>query len=350
MLREKLRVADALEAQIKNGGLIPSTQKIAADFGISYQTAYQAVSELVDRKVAYRIKGKGAFVLPNNLSSKVKTLGMIWGNKDAQQQAQNSIIFKEILMGINIQASLKKLSLYHLVLNDELEDEIAGVNFLLSTSGVWNSPDKQKLLKKIKCPHLYLGEWKPPLNSGSSLCFDIELSFKKALDYLIGIGKKNIAIVHHDKDKFSGRNIIFARIKHDMKLTHRPEWEIYSGRYVCFEDAFKTGVRLGNEIIKNTPEIDGVVCISDHVAAGIYSVTRKFKQSLAVMGMDNIEGIGYCPLGEPMLTCIATDYLEFGKKAVQILTGMSGNSDSRLITYFDSRMKIRKSCGEQNKK
>jgi DNA-binding LacI/PurR family transcriptional regulator len=342
-MRKTLRVATILESQIKNGGLIPSTQKIASEFGISYQTAYQAVTELVDRKVAYRIKGKGAFALHNNLSSKVKTFGVLWASENDQKQAQASINFKEILMGINIQSSAEKLNIRHLLYHDEVEDEITDIDFLLSLACIWNDPDKQKLLKKITCPHLYLGVWQAPIHNGSSLCFDIALSLKKALDYLTGLGKKNIAIIHHDEDEFLGRNIIFARIKAHMKLPHRPEWEVFSGAHTSFENAFKTGAGLGNEIIKNLPEIDGVVCISDHVAAGIYSVTRKRKPGLAVMGMDNVEGMGYCPLGEPVLTCIAPDYFELGKQAVQILTSMSNN---RSVTYLDCKLKIRKSCGE----
>jgi DNA-binding LacI/PurR family transcriptional regulator len=343
MLREKFRVATILESQIKNGGLIPSTQKIASEFGISYQTAYQAVTELVDRKVAYRIKGKGAFALPHNFSNKVKTFGVLWGKECDQKQAQTSITFKEILMGINIQSGLEKLNVRHLLYHDRVEDEIADIDFVLSLNCVWNDSDKQKLLEKITCPHLFLELWKPPTHNGSSLCIDTALSFKKALDYLTGLGKKNIAIVHHDDDEFSGRNIMFARIKAQMELPHRQEWEIFSGIYFGFENAFKVGVGLGNEIIENLSEVDGVICISDHVAAGIYSVTRKLKPGLAVMGMDNIEGMGYCPLGKPMLTCIAPDYFEFGKQAVQILTNMSGN---RTVTYLDSKLKIRKSCGE----
>jgi DNA-binding LacI/PurR family transcriptional regulator len=345
-MRKTLKVAKVLESQIRSGGLIPSTREIATDFKVSYKTAYQAVSELVDRKVAYRIKGKGAFASPHNHSNKIKTLGMLWGREGVQKHAQTSITFKEILMAINIQSSVQKLSLCHLVYHDGVEDEIADIDFLLSTSGTWNTPGKQKLLKKIKCPHLYLGDWKPPLPIGSSLCLDTELALEKALDYLIGLGRKNIAIVHHDTDKFLERNIIFARIKAKMELPHHPEWEIFSGKHVNFTGAFKTGIRLGNEIIKNLPEVDGIICISDHVAAGIYSVTEKRKPGLAVMGMDNIEEMGYCPLGEPTLTCIAPDYFELGKQAVEILTSMSGNSDSRSVTYLDCKLKIRKSCGE----
>jgi DNA-binding LacI/PurR family transcriptional regulator len=342
-----LKVAELLESRIRSGGLLPSTQKIAADFAVSYKTAYQAVTELVDRKVAYRIKGKGAFALHDNLPNKVKTLGVLWGKEDEQKQARTSITFKEILMGINIQSGMEKLNIRHLVYHKKVEDEIADISdidFALSLNCVWNDSDKQKFLEKIKCPHLYLEIWKPPTHNGSCLCIDTALSLRKALSYLTGLGKKNIAFVHRDMNEAAGRDMIFARIKAQMKLPHRPEWEIPTAtKPVSFENAFEIGVKLSNEIIRNHPELDGVICVSDHIAAGIYSVSRKLKPGLAVMGMDNIEGMGYCPLGKPVLSCIAPDYFELGKQAVKILTNMP---DHRSVTYLDGKLTIRRSCGE----
>ena len=342
-MRKTLKVAEVLESRIRNGGLIPPTQKIAMDFDVSYKTAYQAVTELVDRKVAYRIKGKGAFALYNNLSVKAKTFAMLWGSEEEHERSQASIIFKEILMGVNFQSGLEKLSIRHLIYNEKIKDDLSDVDFVLSWPGVWSDPVKQKLLEEIKQPHLYLGFWHPPIHICSSLCLDTALSFKKALEYLVGLGRKNIGIVHHDENKFSGRNRIFADIKKHMRLPHCKKWEIFSGKHTSFESAFETGVKLGNAIIKNFPEIDGVVCVSDHVAAGIYSIIRKNGHNLAVMGMDNIEGIGYCPLGEPMLTCIDSDYCEMGRQAVKILINMP---TKRSVTYLESKIKIRKSCGE----
>lgn len=61
------RIADAITEKIKSGALspgekLPSTAKLAEEYGVSPATVYRAVSLLHDRDLVMGHPGKGVFV------------------------------------------------------------------------------------------------------------------------------------------------------------------------------------------------------------------------------------------------------------------------------------------------
>ncbi|MFC4107146.1 GntR family transcriptional regulator [Micromonospora zhanjiangensis] len=61
------RIADEITAQIKSGELapgakLPSTSKLADQYGVSVTTAYRAVSLLHDRDLVLGQPGRGVYV------------------------------------------------------------------------------------------------------------------------------------------------------------------------------------------------------------------------------------------------------------------------------------------------
>lgn len=328
--------------KLPKGAPLPSANKIARDFNVSYVTAYKAVSKLVENNSVYRIDGKGTFVKSDK--TKAKTIGILWQKPDDIEKARNSFIFKGILLGLNKKAGEKRMNVRNIFLNNHIADDFGEIDCLVSNPGIWSEKNNVGILKKIHCPHLCLSLRIPPLNFCSNLCVDMHGMFKQALEYLNSLGYHNIGFIDHRDD----RDKIFIETKQIQGFPNKNEWIIKATGFQGFQGAAEKGRELAEEIFKNHPEMDAAVSISDHVAFGIYQKALEMKKRFAVIGTDNVEGSGFMsPFGEPVLTCVAPSYWEIGERAVEILENPGANPNGEFFNLrIPAKLVKRKSCGE----
>jgi DNA-binding LacI/PurR family transcriptional regulator len=328
--------------KLQKGAPLPSANKIARDFNVSYVTAYKAVSKLVENNSVYRIDGKGTFVRGNQ--GKAKTIGILWREPNDIEAARNSFIFKGILLGLNMKAGEKRMNVRNIFLNDNIDDDFREVDCLVSSPGIWEEKNKASILKKITCPHLCLSLRIPPVSFCNNLCVDMHGMFKQAIEYLNSLGYRNIGFIDHRND----RKDIFIETKKILGAPYPEKWIIKASGFDGFQGATEKGKELAEEIFEKYPDMEAAVSISDHVAFGVYQKTRQMKKRFAVIGTDNVEGSGFMsPFGEPVLTCSAPSYSDIGERAVEVLENLGTNPNGEFFDlHVQAKLVKRKSCGE----
>lgn len=166
------------------------------------------------------------------------------------------------------------------------------------------------------------------------------LGAKKAVQHLIEMGHRNIAMVNgHDQAFVSKRRLEgYIESLKDSNLSIRNDW-IVNGKF-DEEEAEKAT----EELLINNPEITAVFCASDLMALGVIKAARnlgkRVPEDLSVVGYDDILLASY---STPSLTTIAQDKFRMGYEAGRLLVQMlEGENHSHIVT-LETNLKIRDS-------
>jgi len=155
----------------------------------------------------------------------------------------------------------------------------------------------------------------------SSIATDDEAAAEEAVNYLLGQGHRNIAIIGGDrhvsrtaKQRYMGCVRSFE--KHGLVYDAENYYE--RGRF-SFESSYEATIRL---LEKNLP-LSAVFAMSDTMAVGairaICDAGKKVPDDISVMGFDGI------PLAEfynPKIATIRQGYKELAKRSTKVLLGM----------------------------
>lgn len=166
------------------------------------------------------------------------------------------------------------------------------------------------------------------------------LGAKKAVQHLIELGHRNIAMVNgHDQAFVSKRRLEgYIESLKDSNLQIRNDW-IVNGKF-DEEEAEKAT----EELLINNPVITAVFCASDLMALGVIKAARnlgiRVPEDLSVVGYDDILLASY---STPSLTTIAQDKFRMGYEAGRLLVQMlEGENHSHIVT-LETNLKIRDS-------
>lgn len=106
-----------------------------------------------------------------------------------------------------------------------------------------------------------------------------------------------------------------------------------------------TGVRLGRDVVERGELADGVVCMSDATAFGLYRAMRDagVERQLHVTGYDDVPAAA---LWEPPLTTVATHAVELGRRAARALVArIADPTGPPVIERVVPELVVRSSCG-----
>jgi len=166
-------------------------------------------------------------------------------------------------------------------------------------------------------PVVQCAEMKDPANV-PHVSIDYSGATHEAIEHLIGIGKKRIALVSVRNEYMSTLGIEEgyrkAMAEHSLedhiKVIPAEDYFLYSG-YQSMKDYLSDG---------NEPEVDAILCIGDLLAIGAIKAIKEkglsVPDDIAVIGFDDIQQASF---SDPPLTSVRLPKEEIGRMAMQLM-------------------------------
>ncbi|MEH7306824.1 LacI family DNA-binding transcriptional regulator [Neobacillus drentensis] len=302
---------------------------IAKAAGVSVTTVSRALNGYSDVSVKTREKimsiAKDLNYSPNTLArglvmNKSKTVGLLVSG--INRESEKDQITYSILSGINESVSEKDYDLVLFNTNSTKQREKTYTQLCRErrVDGV--------IIQGIKTDDPYLKEVVDcnipcvlidiPIHSDQVgyVSTDNVSGAKKAVEYLIGLGHTNIAMVNgHSKAFVSQRRQEgYISALSDNGLTVHPNW-IVNGR---FEEVSAKEAAL--KLLTDNREITAIFCASDLMALGVMKAAEELGLSvpgdLSIVGYDDILLASY---SSPPLTTISQNFFQLGFQAANLL-------------------------------
>lgn len=322
LLRESIE-----KQQIPGDTPMDSTRKLANKYGVSPVTANRAINELVNQRVLYRVPGKGTFV----------TKSRSWCSTGARigyypYQGYN-VHSKDYYLGIGrfyqLMGNLLKQHEYDISMISDIEKNDVSIlrRTLESTDALMLNKDfiTPKTLP-ILCsyPRLIILMDSPtvsdnPFHQVVPNPFD---GFRKAADHFAGLGVKEVVITGvSDTETHRYRRKLFRHVMTTFHpeiillddLTH--EFKIYDYGEEC-------GRQLGCEYLK-LPKRPAIFSVSDYLSFGLLEVLDeaglRHGEDYKLISYDNLEDMGICPFGKPVLTTVEYPYNLLADELIKLL-------------------------------
>lgn len=165
----------------------------------------------------------------------------------------------------------------------------------------------------------------------------------KAVDHLIGLGHKNIAIIVFDYENVTVASridgYIYAHVNNKLPVN-----KDYIFKVKFCNDA---GYEMTNQILDKHPEITAIFAYNDKLAVSIYMAMQdrglKIPDDMSVVGYDNTE---IASIVTPKLTTIGQPMYEMGVKAAELLMERIRENDRKAkpkLILLPLEFKIRES-------
>lgn len=354
-----------LEAQIKNGILKPgecilSENELSHKYGVSRRSSRKAVSNLVEKKLLYRLAGKGTFVsdscLTQNSSLSQVAVSFIVPDID-------DIFISEVCKGVQAAANRSGCNLMIQSSNGCIEKENENIEFSLGRriNGAIIFPnwgraniDAVYKLKERGIPFVLIDRYFRDIDTDYVVVDNRDGAFK-ATERLVGLGHAKIAHLYGTEgsandDRLDGYRDALAV----AGIVYNPEYVKRTGKNATFVegDRFEPDKQSGYENMKKLLTLKdpptAVFAGNDYQAIGAIQAVKdaglKVPEDIAVVGFDDLKFSG---LLEPPLTTVRQPKSEIGSKAFEVLLEKINSSvpvPHRHIV-LDTELVIRKSCG-----
>ncbi len=302
-------------------------KEIADILGISVTTVskalkdYKDVSEETKKKV--RELAKELDYQPNAMALSLRnqesrTIGLI-----IPEIAHH--FFANIINGIILEAEKHGYLVIILQSNESFDLETKQIDLLLNkrVDGILmslsNETDSLDAIRKIisNGTPLVLFDKISKMVNCSKVIIDDQKAAYEATEHLIQSGCKKIAHFRGPLnpqgsiDRFLG----YKRALDDYKITYDP-----SLVYICNRISSQEGFEYAQQVIEDHPDVDGIFCITDLVAAGAMSYFNKngikVPDQIAIIGFSNWP---ISSLLTPSLSTVDQPGTKMGKEALNIL-------------------------------
>lgn len=233
--------------------------------------------------------------------------------------------FSNITHGVVEEAEKQGYLVITLISNDSYELEKQQVELLLdkrvdgilvSMAGSTINTQHIKSILKKGVPLVMFDKVSNDINCSKVIIDDVKAAFE-ATSHLIATGCKKI--VHFkgpdgpktSSDRLEGyKNALEAR-----QIKFKDDW-VYTSHHVTIEDGFN----LMEKALKDHPNLDGVFCITDLVAAGAQQFCAQYKipvpEQISIMGFSNWL---ISSLMNPSLSTVDQPGYEMGLRAAKLL-------------------------------
>ena len=326
--------------QLEPGSQVDSARKLIKKHNVSFLTANRALDLLTEKKILYRIQGKGSFVASREhmFSKHITTIGLSFYNYPTLHhseggisgfgQFQNQIVdmIKEKNCNISIvsRAEKKNLELFNqtirntdgLIINKDL---VKGDNIPLLLK--YNRP---VILMDLPCTReLPFNQVVPDYYSG----------FTKIIDHLHEIGCDSVVPVGvHDTEAHNYRRKLFRQ----TVIEYGSSLDVIEDLTVSLlpNDMGRSSGQLIGKKYLQLKKRPAIFAVSDFIAFGILDVLLekglKPGKDFKLIGYDNIEDSGYCPFDKPMLTSLDANKAELAREIVKLLFEQIGSKDKNI--------------------
>ena len=173
--------------------------------------------------------------------------------------------------------------------------------------------------------------------------FDDERVAESAINYLVGLGHRLIAVINGDpvRNAGRGRQAGFARALESHGITPDSSW------VVCGDFSRESGYRLASEILSTGPHPTAIAAVNDSVAFGAIEAIRD--AGLVVPADISVVGIDGHPLGSYVTPRLTTFTYDFGAMFRSLIVALAriveGDSpEHNLHQVFTGSFTERESC------
>lgn len=323
-----------LEARIKNGSWpagtqIPSENELSRQYGISRMSARQAITNLVGRKLLYRMAGKGTFVaFPGEPASGGNTIiGLVLNNI-------SNPFFARLIRVVQRRALA---SGYDMIFysNNNLIEESQAVETLLrrKVAGVILIPSQESgeevVVAKLQnggIPVLYLNR-KLARPEADSVVTDNLRGAGLVMEHLHQLGHRQIGFIaaHPYSEAISAR---MEGYKAFMKKNGLAENASVQVSFLFNENG---GFEAGRNMLRAADRPTAIFCGNDITAIGVLKAARELKikvpDELSLAGYDDIEIASHLPTP---LTTVAQPVEQMAELAIEILMKRIGDAGAEM--------------------
>ncbi|HOK80131.1 MAG TPA: GntR family transcriptional regulator [bacterium] len=331
---------------------IPSEENIAKEFCVSRMTARQAIIELINEKLLYRIPGRGTFVASGLAATEAGQKGHSSVIMVIAPNLKHSFYYQIISNvektmtrnGLNIilrSANEERHEEEH-CLNDALNLGVIGIILIAGKYSTYNCDIIEKIRRKI--PIVSVDVAVRGVNIDLVASDDRNGGFLST-EHLIELGHKNILHLAGPKGDSSAE----ARLQGYVEALKNYNIKVRQTLIRPTEWRFEDGYYQTKKFFLNGEGASAIFACNDEVAAGAYRALREIGISVpdkvAIIGYGNLE-IGRCM--EIPLTTIDQNADEMGKAASETLLEKIKNKEKILETrevIIKTKLVIRDSCG-----
>ena len=156
---------------------------------------------------------------------------------------------------------------------------------------------------KVDIPHVSIDNYKATQN---------------AMEYLVGLGHKRIAIISSENEYIS-TNLRLKGYRDTLEnhgIPVRDEYIMHASR----DYSFKSGKKKAKELLAVSPPPTAMFCISDTLALGAITTAKEMglnvPQDLTVIGFDDVE---FTTMFHPYITTVVQPCYKLGRHSMQLL-------------------------------
>jgi DNA-binding LacI/PurR family transcriptional regulator len=354
-----------LEAQIRGGLLKPgecilSENELSQKYGVSRRSSRKAVSNLVEKKLLYRLAGKGTFVSDSCMvqSSSLSHVAISFIVPDI-----DDIFISEVCRGVQAAANEFCCNLIIQSSNGCIEKENENIEFSLERriDGAIIFPnwgraniDAVYKLKERGVPFVLIDRYFRDIDTDYVVVDNRNGAFK-ATERLIGLGHRKIAHLYGTEgsandDRLDGYRdaLAVAGIVYNPEYVKRTDTDAVLLGSDRFEPDKQSGYDNMKKLLALKDPPTAVFAGNDYQAIGAIQAIKdaglKAPDDLAVVGFDDLKFSG---LLEPPLTTVRQPKSEIGSKAFEVLLEKINSSVPvpRRHIVLETELVIRRSCG-----
>lgn len=343
-IREALRM-EIVQGRLQPNQRIPAELTLAEQYGVSRITTRQAIADLVNDGLLYRMPGKGTFVadLTNNVTRPGRKIALIL-------PTLSDFYGASLVSAVQKEAKQEGVGLLLYVTNDSREEEIHAIEDAIShkVSGILSFPatlmlatDYHQVLQQ-NISLVMLDRYLPDLDCDYVVSDNFGGAYS-ATEHLIRLNHRQIAIISEPinryttfSDRYAGYRQVF--IQHGYELP--PSIMDYST-----DDLERFAERL--EIFIRSNKITAIFAFTDFIAMDVMSALKRIgfstPDNIAVVGFDDIVSSAYLDIP---LTTVRQNMRSIGQMGAQLLFEriLQGRSQARRIV-LPTELVVRKSCG-----
>ncbi|MBN1669465.1 MAG: GntR family transcriptional regulator [Kiritimatiellae bacterium] len=361
-LPKYVAVAESIRAQITSGEYragdkLPAERQIAADFGIAYCTARQAVGLLVQEGLVERRHGHGTFAADPaesearraRLDRAPATIALV-GFENACDESSVSAYWEwryrlyqgvvEACFAHGVRCEARELSV-----SDEdpraLRDSLAGIGGII-LGKICIPEEEVRVLRAAGIPVVSHGNYAPGVCS--LVWIDKAGGVRDAFRYLIGLGHRDIGFIDHARQTRAAEERLqaYRDALAEAGIPIRPEL-----RVAAEHSREPQGREAALRLLKLDQPPTAIFALADLLAIGAMDAAKslglRVPEDVALVGNDDIS---VAATSDPPLTTMHTPYREAGRTAVDVLLGhMNGLYADPQTRILSKHLVIRGSCG-----
>lgn len=323
-LKEKI-----LNNQYKSEEFLPSERELSELYGVERATTRRALELLVKDKLLQKIPGVGtrvsSFSSTENSNMEFNSVAFILPGDTTDKITQPFVA--EVFYYLEKECKKANYSLFYTNLksDEDLPDFVLKRNVM---GIVWISRVEDAFIlksKKLGIPSVLISNHVPGF---TSILMDNIGGSCEAVEYLIGLGHRNIAFINGPSDYLNAKE----RLEGYKKALAKYGIDLDENSIMEADWTFEGGYAAMKKILENSRKNTAVFASNDMMALGAMKAIQEaglvVPDDISVVGFDNIE---QCAYSNPSLTTVGIDTSLVARHTMKCLLDLVEEPDAPAI-------------------